>query len=343
MSLRLGVLIASLTAWAGGPAAAGEPRRFEFVETHMGSPFTILLYCADDEAARQASRAAFDRIARLDAALSDYDPESELSRLSAAAGAPPVPVGPDLLDVLERSRAWYDRSGELLDPTIAPVGRLWRRARRERKLPDPEKLAEALPLVGMDKLELDREAGTARLTRPGMKLDVGGIAKGYASQAAIDILRQHGVDRALVAGAGDIVVSGPPPGADGWTIGVATLEPSKQAPEIYLLLKDCATSTSGDAERFVVIDGRRYSHIIHPKTGRAFEERASVTVVAPDGTTADALETTAYMMGREAGLAWIDSIPGAAAVYTREEGGVARSYESARFKDVPKASPRPSP
>ncbi|OJW23529.1 MAG: membrane-associated lipoprotein [Planctomycetales bacterium 71-10] len=341
MGVRLGAWI--LVAAAVARAGAGELQRYEFVETHMGSPFKVLLYCADEGAARRASRAAFDRIARLDAALSDYDPESELSRLAGSAGGPPVAVGPDLFRVLEESRAWYEKSGGLLDPTIAPVGRLWRRARRERKLPDPEKLAEALPLVGMDKLILDPAARTVRLTRPGMKLDVGGIAKGLASQAAIDVLREHGVDRALVAGAGDIVVSGPPPGSDGWTIGVATLEPSKQAPEIYLSLKDCATSTSGDAERFVIIDGRRYSHIIDPKTGRAFEERASVTVVAPDGTTADALETTAYMMGREEGLAWIDSIPGAAAVYTREEGGAVRRYESKRFKDVPRATPRPAP
>lgn len=341
MSVRLGAWI--LVTAAAARAGAGELQRFEFVETHMGSPFKILLYCADDGAARRASRAAFDRIARLDATLSDYDPDSELSRLAGSAGGPPVAVGPDLFDVLEKSRAWYERSGGLLDPTVAPVGRLWRRARRERKLPDPGKLAEALPLVGMDKLILDPEARTVQLTRPGMKLDVGGIAKGLTSQAAIDVLREQGVDRALVAGAGDIVVSGPPPGSDGWTIGVATLEPSKQAPEIYLSLKDCATSTSGDAERFVVIDGRRYSHIIDPKSGRAFEERASVTVVAPDGTTADALETTAYMMGREKGLAWIDSIPGAAAVYTRVEDGTVRRYESKRFKDVPRATPRPAP
>jgi len=326
-----------------GSGSAGELERFEYVETHMGSPFKILLYSTDEAAARSASRAAYDRIAALDAVLSDYDPDSELSRLSASAGGPPVPVGPDLFDVLERSKLWYDRTGGLLDPTIAPVGRLWRRARRERKLPEDARLQEALALVGFDKMALDAGARTVRLARPGMKLDVGGVAKGYAAQAAIDVLRAQGVDRALVAGAGDIVVSGPPPGADGWTIGVASLEPSKTPPEIYLSIKDAATSTSGDAERFVVIDGRRYSHIIDPKTGRAIEDRASVTVVAPDGTTADVLETTAYMLGPEKGLAFIDSIPGAAGVYTRETPEGIKRWESSRFKDVPRATPRPAP
>lgn len=309
----------------------------------MGSSFKILLYSGDEAAARSASRAAFDRVAGLDAALSDYDVDSELSRLVAASGGAPRPVGPELYDVLDKSRYWYDRTGGLLDPTIGPAGRLWRRARRERKLPDPEKLAGALTLVGMDKLILDPAARTAQLTKPGMKLDVGGIAKGYAAQAAIDVLRDRGIDRALVAGAGDIVVSGPPPEAEGWTIGVATLEPSKAEPEIYLSLKDCAVSTSGDAERFVVIDGRRYSHIIDPRTGRAVEDRASVTVVAPDGATADALETSAYMMGPEKGLAFVDSIPGAAAVYTRETSEGVRRYESSRFKDVPRGRPRTAP
>lgn len=339
MAVGLRVCASILAAVALGRAAAEEPRRFEFVETHMGSPFTILLYSPDEGTASRASRAAFDRIARLDAVLSDYDPDSELSRLADSAGGPPVAVGPDLFDVLEKSREWHARSGGLLDPTIAPVGRLWRRARRERKLPDPSRIADALALVGMDKLTLDPAARTVRLSKPGMKLDVGGIAKGLAAQAGIDVLREQGVDRALVAAAGDIVVSGPPPGAEGWTIGVASLEPTKTPPEIYLSLKDCATSTSGDAERFVVIDGRRYSHIISPKTGQAFEERASVTVVAPDGTTADALETTVYMMGPEKGLAWIDTIPGASAVYTREEGGTVRRHVSTRFRDVPRAVP----
>ncbi|WP_165065575.1 FAD:protein FMN transferase [Paludisphaera rhizosphaerae] len=341
MSVRLSALV--LISMFVGTGTAGEPMRFEFVETHMGSSFRILLYSTDEAAARSASRAAFDRIARLDTVLSDYDVDSELSRLSAAAGGPATRVGPELLDVLTKFRYWYEKTEGRLDPTIAPVGRLWRRARRERILPAPDKIAEALPLVGMDKLVIDQAAETVQLKKPGMKLDVGGIAKGYASQAAIDVLRARGIDRALVAGAGDIVVSGPPPGSEGWTIGVASLEPSKTPPDIYLSLKDCAVSTSGDAERFVVIDGRRYSHIIDPKTGRAIEDRASVTVVAPDGTTADVLETTAYMMGPEKGLAFIDSISGAAGVFTRETPEGIKRFESARFKDVPRAQPQPAP
>ena len=219
--------------------------RFEFDETHMGSTFHIVLYCADDATARRASRAAFERVAELDATLSDYKPESELMRLCRAAGGPPVPVGADLFRVLELSRRMYERSGGAFDVTVAPVVRLWRRARRERKLPDPELLARALALVGSDAMRLDAEKRTVELRKPGMKLDVGGIAKGYAAGEAIATLKRHGIDRALVAAAGDIVVSGAPPDADGWTVAIAPLESPRAEPSVYLSLEDAAISTSG--------------------------------------------------------------------------------------------------
>jgi len=243
--------------------------------------------------------------------------------------------------VLERSKYYYEKSDGAFDPTIAPVGRLWRRAMRERKLPDPVKLAEARALVGADKMILDPAARTVRLTKPGMRLDVGGIAKGYAAQAAIDVLQAHGATRALVAGAGDIVVGDPPPDADGWTIGVASLYPSTVEPKIYLSLSNQAVSTAGDAERFVIIDGRRYSHIINPMTGMAVEDRASVTVVAPDGASADALETAVYLLGPEKGFQLVDETPGAAAIFTRETPRGIKIFESSRFKDVPRAEVKP--
>ncbi len=186
-------ILASLVA---GPAPEQAPEsakpltRFEFQETHMASTFKIVLYSTDEPFARRASRAAYDRIAALNVILSDYDPESELSRLSRTAVGRPVPVSRDLFDVLERSRWIFERSGGAFDVTIAPVGRLWRRARRDRKLPDPKLIAEARLLVGFDKVVLEPKARTVELKKPGMKLDVGGIAKGYAAQAALDVLKR---------------------------------------------------------------------------------------------------------------------------------------------------------
>jgi FAD:protein FMN transferase len=339
-------LLATIMA---GPGAAQSPKppenlsRFEFQETHMGSSFKIVLYSTDAESARRASRAAFDRIASLDATLSDYNPDSELSRLPQAATGRPVPVSRDLFEVLDRSRRIYERSNGAFDVTIAPVGRLWRRSRRDRKLPDPERLAEARQLVGSDKMTLDTTARTVEFKKPGMKLDAGGIAKGYASQAALDLLKAAGIRRALVGGAGDIVVGDPPPDSRGWSIAVAPLTPDQSRPALTLLLANSAVSTSGDAERFVIIDGHRYSHIINPVTAMAVEDRASVTVVAQDGGMADALETTVYILGPERGLKLVDDTPGAAAIFVRLTADGVKTYESSRFRQIPKQEPTKSP
>jgi thiamine biosynthesis lipoprotein len=322
----------------GVGAGADEPalRRFEFVETHMGSPFQVVLYTTDESAASRASQAAFKRIAALDLALSDYNPESELMRLCDRAGGPPVHVSDDLYRILNQSDEAWRRTEGAFDITIAPVVRLWRRARRTRQLPDPELLDRAKALVGFENVRLNAAEQTVQLLKPGMKLDLGGIAKGYASGAAIAVLKQHGITHALVAGAGDIVVSGPPPDAAGWTIGIAPVESPRSTPSRFLLLSDSAVSTSGDSERFVEINGKRYSHIVDPKTGLGLTERMSVTVVAPDGATADYLDTAISIMGPEKGLALVESIEGAAALIVRIADGTEKTYGSKRWQRIPK-------
>jgi len=310
----LALVLAPQASGGNGPML----RRFQWTEPHMGTAFTLILYSGDDATASRASRRAFDRIKELDQILTDYDPESELMRLAARAGGPPVAVGPDLFEVLARSKALYERSEAAFDVTIAPVVRLWRRARRDKVQPDPDLLAKALALVGSDAIHLDPIHRTVELKRPGMKLDVGGIAKGYASEEAIKVLKREGIASALVAGSGDIVVSGPPPGRPGWSIAVAPLKPEVEggsSPTIFL--KDAAVSTSGDAEQFVEIDGLRYSHIVDPKTGLGLTERRSVTVIAPEGVTADGLDTAACILGPVKGIALIESTPGAAGLFVR--------------------------
>jgi len=338
-AIKSGVWLTALLQTLAGQVQSRDARislrRFEFEETHMASPFNIVLYSTDESTARRASRKAYDRIAKLNAILSDYDPESELSRLSRSAGGPALPVSSDLFEVLKQSKTIWERSGGAFDVTIAPVGRLWRRARREHKLPDRGRLEEARALVGSDKLVLDPAPRTVRLLKPGMKLDAGGIAKGYAAQTALDVLKAAGIKQALVAGAGDIAVGDPPPGARGWKVAIAPLEPSQSEPLRTLLLSNAAVSTAGDAEQFVTIDGHRYSHIINPATGFGVEDRASVTVVAADGATADALETTVYILGPERGLKLVDETPGAAAIFFRLTKDGIKSFESSRFKLVP--------
>ncbi len=314
--LRLGVALLStlvLQVGSDGPTL----RRFEAVETHMGTPFQIVLYTADEATASRAFKAAFSRIHQLDLALSDYNPESELMKLCDKAGGPPVKIGDDLFDVLSRALQMSERTNGAFDPTIAPVVRLWRRARREKKLPDPERIAAAKALVGYRKVKLNAAERTAQLEK-GVKLDLGGIAKGYASQAAIDVLKSLGVKSALVAGAGDIVASDAPPGKPGWSVGVAPLDnPGKSKSSRFLVLANKAVSTAGDAEQFVEIGGVRYSHIVDPKTGVGQTERTSVTVVAPHGALADALDTSASLLGPELGMKLIQETPGTEAFFVR--------------------------
>ena len=330
-----------LPCLALGDEPGARPARFEFAETHMGSEFKIVLYTADGSIARSASREAFARIAALDATLSDYQPESELMRLCDRAGQGPVAVSADLFDVLDRSRRMFERSDGAFDATVGPVVRLWRRARRDRKMPAPDRLAQAQALVGSDRLRLDPAARTVELLKPGMKLDLGGIAKGYACDRALEVLARHGISRALVAGAGDIAVSGPPPDAPGWSIGIGPLESPGSAPRRFLSVKNAAVSTSGDAERFVEIDGMRYSHIVDPRTGLGVIDRSSVTIVARDGATADSLATAVYVLGPRRGLPLVEATEGAATLIVRAAGagGEIETFASDRFKDY--ASDRP--
>ena len=192
-----------------------ELSRFEFSEIHMGTRFRIVLYTRDRTDAAKASKAAFRRIAQLDDSMSDYRPMSELMRLSRQAGYGPVRVSEDLFGVLKQSQEMARRTQGAFDVTLGPVVRLWRRARRRGELPDPERLAQAQGRVGYEKLRLDPATRTAQLMRKGMLLDLGGIAKGYAADQALVVLKRHGLPRALVDAGGDVVVGLPPPGRAG--------------------------------------------------------------------------------------------------------------------------------
>jgi thiamine biosynthesis lipoprotein len=313
------IVMAALIAFAAArdslKANAGQnkPSRYEFNEAHMGTQFRIVLCAQDEETARRASAAAFDRIARLDATMSDYRETSELMMACKRARRQWVTISEDLFRVLAFAQRFARESAGAFDVTVGPVGQLWRRARRQNELPDAKKLAAARRLVGYTLLHLDARRRAMRLDKAGMRLDLGGIAKGYAADAAIAVLKQHGIASALVAAGGDIVVSDAPSGAQGWTVAVRTLTAQDEASMIHLLLSNAAVSTSGDAEQFVEINGTRYSHIIDPRAGRPLTGRRSVTVVAANGTTSDALATTASVLVLSQALRLIDRTPRAAA------------------------------
>jgi thiamine biosynthesis lipoprotein len=291
--------------------------RYAFCEPHMGTLCRIILYAPDEATARRASRAAFDRVAELDARLSDYKPDSELMRLCARAGGEAVPVSDELFTVLSRAQEVARLSDGAFDVTVGPVVRLWRRARRTGRLPAPDQLQQARALVGYRNVRLDARGHTVRLAVPGMLLDLGGIAKGYAADEALGVLKRHGITRALVAAGGDIAVSVPPPGAEGWKIAIAPPTEDEGPTGPRLVLKDGAVSTSGDAEQYVEIDGKRYSHIVDPHTGIGLVGRMSATVVARRGIDSDSLTKVVAVLGPEKGFALVEQVPGASARFVR--------------------------
>jgi thiamine biosynthesis lipoprotein len=188
-------------------------------------------------------------------------------------------------------------------------------------LPDPEKLAKARELVGYRNVQLDAKGRTVRLLKAGMQLDLGGIAKGYAADEALAELKKNSIDSALVAAGGDIAVSAPPPGKEGWDVAIAPLEPEDPSP--HLLLRDAAVSTSGDAEQFVEIGGVRYSHIVDPHTGIGLTGRSEVTVVARRGIDSDSLTKVAAVLGPAKGLPIIEAAGGTARVVRLTDKGKA--------------------
>jgi len=296
-------LLTCLTLLLASACRAGgveQLERFEFEHAQMGTLFRLALYAPDAQRAEDAAAAAFSVLDELDARLSDYDADSELSRLSAASepAAPTewIRVSRDLGRVLARAKEISAASEGAFDVTCGNATRLWRRAIRERELPAADALAAALSATDWRAVELAPDAASVRLLRRGMRLDLGGIAKGHALDRMLATLREQGVDRALVDGGGDLAASGAPPNSRGWIVQVRSGFDASD--EDWLVLREEAVATSGDAFRHVDLGGRRFSHLVDPSTGQGSVVQCAATVIARDGISADALATAACVMGQ---------------------------------------------
>jgi thiamine biosynthesis lipoprotein len=224
-----------------------------------------------------------------------------------------------LWTVLSRSDGLAQETQGAFDVTVGPYVRLWRRARRQHRLPTEAQLARARESVGYHYLELNPSTQSVRLIRPQMRLDLGGIAAGYAVDEALRTLKSRGIHRALVDASGDICVGDPPPGRTGWTIAV-DLNSSAGGPSYRVELANAAITTSGDMFQYVEIDGKRYSHIVDPKTGLGMTNHKSATVVAQDCITADSLATALCVLDIDSGRKLVESRGGVAAVVSRMSG-----------------------
>ncbi len=257
----------------------------------MGVETRLVLFAPDSAAGLAAANAAFDRIAELDSLLSDYRVDSELNALNAAAGSDARVVSADLTRVLAAALEVSSRSGGAFDVTVGPLVALWRSARENGSYPDAAAIEHARSLVDWRQVRLDPATRIVRLLRPGMRLDLGGVGKGYAAGAARAVLVRYGIPSCLVAIGGEIALGMAPPGTPGWSVDVETADGNRM-----LTLEAVVVSTSGPAEQNVEIDGVRYSHVVEPASGGATSRGVTATVIGPDGARADALATAATLL-----------------------------------------------
>ena len=303
--------------------------RFAFVEKQMGADFRIVLYADSEKVAKEAANAAFVEVERLNAILSDYDPESELSRLSDTSGSGQrIVLSDDLFLVLDASQKLARQTAGAFDVTIGPCVRLWRIARFRKAFPLTEKLAEVRKAVGFRHLNISHTKQTALLEVPNMVLDLGGIAKGYVAEKALMVLGQRGIRSVLVDAGGDLALGDPPPGRKGWRIEIGGLK----HPDLPVLeLARCAVASSGDVEQFVEILGKRYSHLVDPNTGIGLTTRIQVTVVTPRPMYADSLASALSVLGSEKGVKFVQKLSEVRAYFV-EGLGDQRTVREARGK-----------
>src|SRR5688572_10277743 len=244
------LLLATGCAGSERTPRAKEPalHRYQYAQLHMGVQVRLVVYAPDKESAERACEAAYARVAQLEDVFSDYRPTSELMRLCDKAGGAPVLVSDELIFVLQRAQDVSRRSDGAFDVTVGPYVGLWREGRKTGKLPSHEALAAAREKGGWRFVRIHPDAKTVRLAVPGMRLDLGGIAKGYAGDEAIRVLRDHGIASSLFEAGGDIVVSDAPPGERGWKIELPENTPKDGR---TLTLANAGVSTSGDTEQFV--------------------------------------------------------------------------------------------
>lgn len=292
--------------------SAATERPFSYTELLMDTEVNLQIFCRGSGEARRAKEALFDEMKRLERLLSYSDPKSDLARINRAAGERPVEVSPGTVEVIQKALDYSSISEGAFDPTVAPLLELWGFREGDYRVPDPDELEEAGVLVDYRLVE----AGTAEvyLPRPGMALDLGGIAKGYIVDRGLALLSQSGVRHALINAGGDIGILGPKADGSPWRVGIKHPCTDGELIAVIPWMKRGAVVTSGDYERFFVEDGVRYHHILDPRTGYPASSLVSVTVVAPTAMEADALSTALFVMGPQRGLALVESLSGVEAI-----------------------------
>jgi len=281
----------------------------------MACVYAIDAYGPDAAALPRIADDAFDEVDRIDRLMSHYKPESPLSRINREAAQHPVSVDAELFDFIAESMRYNRESGGAFDITVGALMKAWGFFRGEGRLPSDDDLAAARRHVGAAHVRLNQADKTIAFDEPGVELDLGGIAKGYAVDRVVSLLRQRQVVAALVSSGGSTIYGlGAPPGRSGWDVTIQDPIDSRKAAFI-VTLKDRAVSVAGSSEKFFEAGGVRYSHIMDPRTGRPVQGVLSVAVLADTGTAGDALDDALFVMGVERARAYLKTLPGVEALF----------------------------
>ncbi len=293
----------------------------------MGTRIHVELWSDDEELGAEVVSQVMAEMRRIDRTYSPYVDDSELRRVNAGATLSWVTISDEFMDLLQKSRYVSQLSGGAFDITYASVGRYY--DFREGRRPDGSLLQAGLPGVDYRNVELDPDVPAVRFTRPEVHVDLGGIAKGYAVDLGIAIMRAAGIEHGSVTAGGDSRILGDRRGKP-WTVGVR--DPRNADRMVAVLpLTDTAVSTSGDYERFFEQDGVRYHHILDPTTGDSARGNASVTILGPEAAFTDALSTSVFVLGPEKGLALVNRLPGIDAIVIDANGKLHYSSELAEL------------
>jgi thiamine biosynthesis lipoprotein len=300
----------------GSPLAAGEsPVRYEASHNAMATEYTVVAYGKDRDYLAEVVEQVFEEIDRLDEQMSNYNPESELSGINRDAFRQNVLVEPGLFQLIQDSLHYSEETGGAFDITVGPLMKAWGFFRGQGRLPAKDELAEALKHLGYGHVKLEAASRTVRFDRDGIELDLGGIAKGYAVDRAVDILRANGISSALVSsGSSSIYALGAPPGERGWKITLRDPFERKKAGDV-ILLRNYSISTSANYERFFNLAGKKYGHIMDPRTGIPVEGVLSAAVLAPTTCQSDALTKPLFILGVNGISRYLDSHPKLTAVF----------------------------
>jgi thiamine biosynthesis lipoprotein len=285
-------------------------KRFEEEFPAMGVRARVVAYAASDANFDYALSAVRQRVGELEKCLSDYDPESEVNRFcDLAPHTVALSVSDDLFRICRLSQTYFQWSDGSFDPTVAPLTRIWRHARKRNRPPNEQRISAARASVGFDGVEIT-EPNKMRLLRPGMRLDFGGIAKGFATEECCRLLQRQGIESVLVELGGDIRLTAAPPDKSGWTIEIQDATTKAGTEKHQLLLVDSAVASSGDLFQRLQEGDVIHSHILDPRTGQSVKHVSSVTVVATDGSAADAIATALSVMDVKKGIELVENLTG---------------------------------